>query len=153
MSIESELRAELRDAMKSGDTARRDVIRQIETEAAVARAAPGAGGEDGDELYRRVIAGYVKKMTKAAEEYRGLGERGRPMAERLAFEVDYLSRWLPATLDEDQTRALVDRAIAELGVGGDPKAVGRVVGRVMSAHRDEVDGALVNRLARRALEH
>jgi uncharacterized protein YqeY len=41
--------------------------------------------------------------------------------------------------------------IAEMSVAGDPKASGRVVGAIMKAHKDEVDGGLVNRLVSAAL--
>lgn len=152
MSIESDLESELKDAMRTGDQARRDVIRQVRSEVGVARTAPGFSGEAGDDLYRAVIDSYVKKMRKALDEYRGLGERGAGMAEKLAFEVEYLSRWLPTRLDEEQTRELVRRTIQELEVSGDPKASGRVIGHVMKHHKDEVDGALVSRVAHAELE-
>lgn len=152
MTIHDDLRAELVQAMKAGDRPRRDVIRQIETEVSLARSAPGFKGDEGDSLYRATIGAYVKRMEKAIEEYRGLGERGAPMVEKLTYEVTYLSRWLPTRLGEAETRALVHRAIAELGVEGDPKAAGRVTGHLMKAHRDELDGTLVNRLVREALE-
>lgn len=151
MSIESELESDLKDAMRSGDKARRDVIRQVRSEVGVARTAPGFSGETGDELYRSVIEGYVKKVSKSLDEYRGLGDQGADMARKLEYEIDYLSRWLPTKLGEAETRGLVDEAIRELGVEGDPKASGRVIGHVMKSHKDEVDGGLVNRLVRDAL--
>ncbi len=150
MSIHDELTAELRDAMRAKDARRRDVIRQIETEVTKVKTSPGFSGEVDDELYRKVISSYVKKMAKAKEEYEAAGERGREMAEKLAWEIDYLSRWMPQTLGEEETRALVREAIAELGVGEDPKAVGRVVGHLMKSRRD-LDGATVNRLVREEL--
>lgn len=151
MSIHDELRAELEDAMRARDARRRDVIRQIETEVATARSASGFSGEVGDELYRSVIASYTKRMQKSVEEYEQLGERGAEMAEKLSFEVDYLSRWLPTSLGEDETRSLVRTAIADLGVAGDPKAMGRVIGHVMKSGGEELDGSLVSRLVREEL--
>jgi uncharacterized protein YqeY len=151
MSIKEELAEELRDAMRAQDRARRDVIRQVETEVAVARSQPGFEGEVDDDLYRTVIAAYVKKMDKARDEYVEIGERGAAMAEKLGFEVEYLSRWLPSKLDESATRELVRSAIAELGVAGDEKAAGRVTGQVMKSHGQDVDGGLVNRIVREEL--
>lgn len=151
MTIREELAAELRDAIRAKDARRRDVIRQIETEVTMARSAPGFAGEVDDALYRRVIASYVKKMTKAIEEYRGLGERGAEMVDKLSFEVEYLGRWLPKRLGEDETRRLVREAITELEAAGDPKASGRVIGYIMKEHADEVDGSLVARLVREEL--
>lgn len=151
MSIREELASELREAMRSGDTARRDVIRQIESEVAVAKTAPGFRGDVDDDLYRRVIVSYSKKMAKAVEEYRALGERGNSMAERLSCEVEYLRRWVPSTLGEDETRQMVRDLISELGVAGDPTAAGRVIGTLMKRGGEGLEGALVNRIAREEL--
>ncbi len=147
MSIKNELRGELVNAMKAGDRGRRDAIRSVEAEIQTRRTAPGFSGTgEDDDFYQQVIAGYVKKMRKAASEYADLGERGREMSEKLAFEADYLSRWLPAHLDEEQSRKLVAETVALLGVEGQPRAQGRVMGHIMTAHRQEVDGSLISRL-------
>ena len=151
MSIKEELAAELKEALRSSDRNRKDVIRAIETEVSRAKAEPGFEGDINDDLYRTVIASYVKKMLKAREEYDEMGERGAEMAEKLTFETEYLSRWLPTMLDETATRELVYQAITELSVD-DPKRAGQVVGHIMRDHKGEVDGALVNRLVREALE-
>jgi uncharacterized protein YqeY len=150
MSVQEELRAELKDAMRQRDQGRLDAIRQVESELSVVKSAPGFKGEVDDALYQQVIATYVKRMDKARKEYEELGERGEEMAQKLAFEVDYLSRWLPKKLSEEDTRVLVRSAIAELGVS-DPKQVGKLVGHLMKSRGGELDGALVNRLAREEL--
>jgi uncharacterized protein YqeY len=150
-TIKDQLAAELRDAMRTQDRDRRDVIRQIETEVAVARAEPGFSGEVDDDLYRRVIGSYVKKMDKARGEYQAAGERGEAMAAKLGFEVEYLRRWLPSHLGEEETLRLVEETIADLGVT-EPKQAGQVIGRLMRDRGDELDGALVNRLVRQVLD-
>lgn len=149
MTIQEELAGELREAMKAGDTARRNVIRQVETEIAVAKAAPGFKGDVDDELYSRTIVSYVKKMEKARQEFAALGDRGAEQAAKLAYEVEYLSRWTPQLAGVDETRALVKAAIVELGVD-DPKMAGRVTGHVMKSGAG-LDGGLVNRLVREEL--
>jgi uncharacterized protein YqeY len=151
MSIQDELANELNDAMRSKDARRRDVIRQIQTEIATARSEPGFKGDLDDALYQKVIGSYVKKMDKSRAEYEGYGDRGVEMADKLAFEVEYLSRWLPTRLDEEATRRLIEEAITELGVAGDEKAAGRVTGHLMKTRGDDLDGGLVNRLVREAL--
>ncbi len=152
MPIKDELSAELHAAMKAGDAGRRDAIRQVETEVAKAKSEPGFDGEVDDELYLRVIRSYVRTMAKVLAEYEGLGERGRPQAEKIGYEISYLERWLPSLLGEDETRAIVAAAVDELGVAGDPQQSGRVIGHVMKSGREGLDGALVNRLVREHLE-
>lgn len=151
MSIEQELAIELRSAMKEKDAARRDVIRQVQTEAATARSQPGFSGEVDDAFYQGVIASYVKKMDKSRQEYAEMGGRGEQMADKLAFEVEYLARWLPQKLDEEATRSLVAETIDELGVSGDERAAGRVTGHLMKTRGGDLDGGMVNRLVREEL--
>lgn len=145
-SIHEQLQDELRDAMRAGDKPRKDVIRQIETEVSTARSEPGFSGEADDTLYEKVIASYVKKMDKSRQEYLEMGERGAAMAEKLAFEIEYLGRWLPKKLGEDETRQLVRETISELGVAGDPRASGRVTGTLMKSRGADLDGGLVARI-------
>lgn len=151
MTIQDEIRAELKDAMRAKDQLRLDVLGQIETEVSVAKSAPDFIGEIDDELYRKVIGAYVKRMHKAIEEYRRLGSRAEEMATKLSFEVGHLGRWLPRRLDEQATRELVRQAIAELGVAG-PQAAGRATGLLMEKHHNTVEGALVSRIVREELE-
>ncbi|MGA7096922.1 MAG: GatB/YqeY domain-containing protein [Acidimicrobiia bacterium] len=151
MTIEAELAEELQDAMRAKDGPRRDVIRQITTEVSQAKSQPGFHGRVDDDLYRQVISSYVKKMDKSRNEYLEYGDRGAAMAEKLGYEIDYLSRWLPKKMDAELTRELVRRAISELGVAGDGKAAGRVTGEVMKGHGADLDGALVNRIVREEL--
>ena len=134
MTIQEQLSAELIDAMKAQDAPRRDVIRQVD-----------------DALCRKVTASYVKKMAKSRAEYADLGERGEAMANKLANEVEYLSKWLPSKLGEEETRSLVAAAVDELAVAGDEKAAGRVTGHLMKSHGKDLDGALVNRVVREEL--
>ena len=150
MSIAEELAAELKDAMKAKDSARRDVIRQIETEVARAKAEPGFEGEADDDLYRKVVSSYTKKMDKARGEYEAAGERGADLAAKLAFEVEYLSRWLPQAMGEDETRALIAEAIEVTGAS-EPGQAGMVVGHIMKSGTEGLDGSVVNRLVREAL--
>jgi uncharacterized protein YqeY len=151
MSIKDELANELKDAMKTKDAPRRDVIRQVQTEISVARSQPGFSGEPDDDFYRQVIAAYVKKMEKSRQEYSDLGERGEAMAVKLGYEVEYLSRWLPQKLEAEATRALVREAIIEMGVEGDEKAAGRVTGHLMKSRGEDLDGGLVSRMVREEL--
>lgn len=148
MTIQTQLADELKDAMKTQDKPRRDVIRQVQTEIATARSQPDFDREVDDLFYQQVIGSYVKKMDKARAEYADLGDRGAEMAAKLEFEVEYLSRWLPTKLGVEETRSLVSAAIADSGVAGDEKAAGRVIGELMKSHGKDLDGGLVNRLVR-----
>lgn len=148
--ISEDLENELKDAMRQRDRARTDVIRQIKTEVTVLTSSSGFDRAVDDALYIDVIGSYVKKMQKAKGEFEKAGERGKEQADKLSYEIDYLSRWLPAKLGEEETRSLVAKAVADVGAS-DAKDIGRVMGAVMKSEAD-LDGALVNRLVREQLE-
>lgn len=149
MTIKEEFAANLKAAMRAKDKPQINVIRQIESEIGVVKSAPGFDGEIDDALYTKTIGAYVKKMKKAQAEFEAAGERGVEQAAKLGYEVDYLSRWLPVQADEATTRQLVKAAIEELGID-DPKQLGRLIGHIMKSGA-ELDGGLVNRLAREEL--
>ncbi len=150
MSIKDDLAGDLEEALRAKDRGRLDAIRLVKTEAAVAASEPGFTGDpDSDEFYELVISAFVKRMSKAKAEYETYGERGAAMAAKLGFEVDYLSKFLPERADPNDTSALVEAAIADLGAT-DVKQAGRVIGHIMKQH-DGLDGALVSQLVRQAL--
>ena len=150
MSIQEDLLSEMKTAMKARDKSRLDVIRMIRSKVQEATTASGFSGEVDDALHMQVIALYCKQMQKAIPDYESQGERGAEMIQKLQYEIDYLSKYLPQKLGEEETRALVAGIVSELGAT-DRSQMGRVMGMVMKNHRDEVDGGLVKRLVDEAL--
>jgi uncharacterized protein YqeY len=149
MTIEQQLKEDQKDAMRAKDRATLNAIRSVQSEVATARSAPGFSGFVDDDLYTATISTYVKRIRKSKDEYDAMGERGADQSATLAFEIDYLTRFLPQTLDEAATAALVDRTIDELGADASIPT-GRVIGAVMKSG-ENVDGTMVNRLVRERL--
>ena len=144
MTISDDLSAALKEAMKAKDKPKLDAIRQVQTEVAKKKAEKGE--EATDELVLGVISSYVKKMTKAVEEYQSLGDRGTEMAEKIQFEIDFLSGWLPEQLSEEEVVVIIDEVLAEMG-DIDMSQMGKIIGAVM-AKADGLDGAVVSKLVK-----
>lgn len=144
MTIEDQLKEDQIAAMRAKDRATLNAIRSVQSEVATAKSAPGFTGEVDDDVWRATIATYVKRLRKSKDEYSAMGERGAEQAAVLAFEIDYLTQFLPKTLDEAATAALVDQTIADIGANASTPP-GQVIGAVMKSGED-VDGALVARL-------
>ncbi len=149
MSIELQLRDDQKSAMRARDKATLNAIRSVQAEVATAKSAPGFTGEVDDDLYRRTITTYVKRISKSLTEYRTMGERGEEHVKTLSFEVEYLQRYLPQALDEAATRALIEEVLAGFDANIEPQ-VGQIIGIVMRSDND-LDGALVNRIVREVL--
>ena len=144
MAISDDLSSALKEAMKAKDKPKLDAIRQIQTEVAKKKAEKGE--EATDELVLGVISSYVKKMTKAVEEYQSLGDRGVEMAEKIQFEIDFLSGWLPEQLSEEEVVTIIDEVLTEMG-DVDMSQMGKIIGAVM-AKADGLDGSVVSKLVR-----
>ena len=147
MALIDDLSTSLKEAMKAKDKPRLDAIRQVQTE--IAKKKSEKGEEATDELVLGVISSYVKKMAKAVDEYNSLGERGAEMAEKIQFEIDFLSQWLPEQLSEEDVEKLVDEVLTELGEV-DMSQMGRIIGAVM-AKGDGIDGSIVSRIVKQKL--
>ena len=146
MSIEQDLDARLKQALRDKDQPTLDVVRMVKSKVQERRTAKGFAGEVDDALLRDVIGAYRKQLQKAAEEYEKLGERGADQLGKLRFEIGFTSQFLPATMGDAELRTLVEGRIAALGVT-DAKQVGKLVGDVMKTHRGQVEAADVKRIA------
>ena len=147
MALVDDLSAALKEAMKAHDKPKLDALRQVQTERAKKKSEKGE--EATDELVLAVISSYVKKMTKAVEEYQTLGDRGTEMAEKIQFEIDFLSEWLPEQLSEEEVEKIVDAVLIEMG-DIDISQMGKVIGAVMSKG-DGIDGSLVSKIVKSKL--
>ena len=147
MALIDELSTSLKEAMKAKDKPKLEAIRQVQTEVAKKKAEKGE--EATDELVLGVISSYVKKMTKAVEEYQSLGDRGVEMAEKIQFEIDFLSEWLPEQLSDQEVEKIIDEVLGELGEV-DLSQMGKIIGAVMSKS-ERIDGSVVSRLVKEKL--
>ena len=144
MALADDLSTALKEAMKAKDKPKLDAIRQIQTE--IAKKKSEKGEEVNDELVLGVISSYVKKMAKAVDEYKSLGEKGEEMANKIQFEIDFLTTYLPEQLSEEEVEKSVDDVLAELG-DADMSQMGRVIGAVM-AKGDGIDGSIVSKIVK-----
>ena len=144
MALADDLSSALKDAMKAKDKPKLDAIRQIQTEIAKKKAEKGE--EVNDDLVLGVISSYVKKMIKAVEEYQSLGDRGQEMAEKIQFEIDFLSTYLPEQLSDEEVEKIFEEVLSELG-DVDISQMGRVIGAVM-AKGDGIDGSIVSKIVK-----
>ena len=144
MALIDDLSSSLKEAMKAKDKPKLDAIRQVQTE--IAKKKSEKGEEATDELVLGVISSYVKKMVKAVEEYQSLGDRGIEMANKIQFEIDFLSQWLPEQLSEEEVSKIVDEVLSEMGEV-DMSQMGKIIGAVM-AKSDGLDGSVVSKIVR-----
>ncbi len=146
MSLIADIEAELRQAMKERDSARRDALRLL------LNALRGAEKEllrplhEEEEL--QVLQRERKRRQEAIEAYRAGGREEQARAEE--YELRVLEEFMPEPLSEEELERIVDDAIAEVGATS-LRDLGRVMADVMPQVAGRADGSLVSRMVREKL--
>ena len=140
MDVRQRLSAALKDAMKAKEADRLSTLRLIN--AAIKDrdiALRGTGAEEGAVVGEDDVLAILGRMVKQRQESaRAYEEGGRlELAEKELAEIRVISEFLPRQLDEDETGAAVDAAIAETGASSI-----RDMGRVMAALKDRYTGQM-----------
>ena len=150
MALKDQLPEDLKNAMRAGDSIRRDVLRSLLTaisnaeiarvnvkdETATRQALPDADVLD-------VIRKQVKQRRESAAEYRN-GKR-EELATREEAEAEILGAYLPPELSREDIAAEVRVAIAETGASG-PVGKAKVMPLVMAKLKGKADGRIINEI-------
>lgn len=150
MSLAREIDDRMKAALKARDAASLSCLRMVKAKMKEHAIDKRISGELPDDTAQEIIGAYVKQLRKAIPEFEKGGEAAVDRLEALRFEISYLEPFLPKLLDEEQTRAIVEKTIADLG-NPPLKKSGMVIGAVMKAHKTEVDPGLVRRLVEEQL--
>lgn len=136
--LSARIHEDVKAAMKSGDTLRRDTLRLLE--AAVKNREIEVGRPLDDDEVREVAVKEGKRRRESIEAFTAAGRTD--LAEREQAELGVLSPLLPEQLSDAALDTLIDEAIAETGATT-AKEMGRVMGQVMARAKGRVDGAVV----------
>jgi uncharacterized protein YqeY len=139
---------QLKDAMRARDKARTSALRNIRAALLLKMKAGTAGDALSDDEAVAVLRTLAKQRMESIEAFQAGGREDLVAAERA--ELGVVEEFLPRLADEETTRAWVGEAIEASGAQG-LSDLGKVMGRLMGAHKGEIDGKLANRLVREAL--
>lgn len=160
-ALDERLMADLKEAMRAGDTTRRDVIRYLRSafkNAQIARvefAEDATGGGDdvkraaerdqplGDAEELAVLQRQIKQRQDSIEQFERAGRAD--LVERESAQLTVLREYLPQGLSAEEIEALVRAVIAETGASGPkdmklvmPAAIARAAGRADSRALSDV---------------
>jgi uncharacterized protein YqeY len=142
MTLRQTLDADMKAAMKSGDTTTRDTLRMIL--GGLKKLDVDLGRDVTDDDVMGALMNAAKTRQQSIDEF---GKAGRQdLVAKETAELEVVRRYLPKQLGETETRALVQALIAELGLAS-KKDVGRLMKEAMARHKGAVDGKLVQKLA------
>ena len=146
MSLIAEIEAQLKDAMRERDDARRDALRLILSSLRGAEKELQRPLHDDEEL--QVLQRERKRRAEAAEAFRSAGRDEQAATEEEELEI--IEEFMPEAVGEDELEQIVDDAIAETGATS-LRDLGRVMADVMPQVAGRADGSVVSQLVREKL--
>lgn len=148
--LRARLTTEMKEAMKAGDKAKLATVRMIQ--AALKDKDIEARGLGKEPTSEEDLLALLQKMIKQRNESAAVYDQGgRPeLAENERNEVAIIAGFLPQQMDEAETRAAIEKAVAETGAAG-PKDMGKVIAALKGAYAGRMDFAKASGFVKEAL--
>lgn len=138
--IHTQIKEELKEAMREKDSVRLNVIRGLLTafmnDLVSKKRKPNE--ELGDDEVIEVIRRGVKQRKDAIDQFEKGGRKD--LADSEKAELVHLDKYLPKLMSQDEITPLVQAKIKELGIT-DKSKVGQLTGALMKDLKGKADGA------------
>ena len=146
MTMKAKLEDDLKQAMRSRDTVRRDVIRYLRSEI---RNQEIKVQEDLDD------DGVVQVLSRQAQQRRdsiqAFAEGNRPdLVEKEQAELAIIMEYLPQQMTRDEIASLVQQVVDDVGATG-PGDMGKVMSQIMPQVRGRAEGGEVSSIVMETL--
>ena len=149
MTLREQIIADLKDAMRSGNTSKRDTLRMLDSSIKnfeIAKRKRETGLDEEEVL--DVISRSVKQHIDSIKQFE---EGGRPeLAEQEKVELEILQSYLPEQMSQEEVMVVVEQVVDRLGATSMGE-MGKVMGSVMAELRGRVDGNIVRELVTKKL--
>jgi uncharacterized protein YqeY len=140
----------MKEAMKGGDKRRLSTVRMIQ--AALKDKDIEARGAGKGQASEEEILGLLQKMIKQRQESIAIYEQAarKELADQEREEVAVIQSFLPQQMDEAETRAAIEAAIAETGAAS-MKDMGKVIGALRGKYAGRMDFGKASALVKELL--
>lgn len=150
MSLKEKILGDLKEALKSGDNFKRDVLRLLSsaiknTEIEKLKKEEGLN----DQEIIDVVKKAVKQRKDSVEQYEKGGRSD--LAEKEKKEIDVISIYLPSQMDEEKIREIIKEVIIRIGAASQ-KDFGKVMGMAMKKVQGQADGDMVKKIVEKELK-
>lgn len=144
-AIKEKMAQDLKEAMKSGDTFKRDTLRLLNS--ALKQVEVDKRIELSDDDVIGILKSAYKQREDALEAY--INASREDLAQKEKQEMDIILSYLPKQLSDDELKEAVKQIIAEVGAVG-----GKDLGKVMGAAKklsQVADGKRISAVAKEIL--
>lgn len=148
MSLEKQIMAEMKDAMKAKNEAALRGLRAIKAEIIKAKTEPGAGGEINEATEQKFLQKMMKQRRDSLEIFEKQGRQDLAIKEK--EEIELIERFLPKQLTEAEIKEVVAAIITQTGAGS-PADMGKVMGVASKQLAGLADGKKISNIVKELL--
>lgn len=141
-----QLQEELKIAMKAGEKAKMMGLRNIIGKIKAAQIDKGETLTNEESL--KILKTAAKQLKESIDQYQKGGRDD--LAEKEAFELTLLEKYLPEQLSEEQIRQTVKNIVRNTGAGS-MQDMGKVMGATMQELAGSADGKIVQKIVKEEL--
>lgn len=139
MSLQEQIKNDIKEAMKAKEVARRDALRLLSS--AIKQVEVDERKELTDDDIIAIIQKQVKQRNDAASQYK---EAGRDdLYDKEVAEIKVFEAYLPAQLSDEELEAAIKEIISEVGAES-MKDMGKVMGAAKAKIGSQADGKRIN---------
>ena len=148
MSLEQQIMAEMKDAMKAKNEGVLRSLRAIKAEIIKAKTEPGAGGEIDAATEQKFVQKMMKQRRDSLEIFDKQGREDLAVKER--EEIQVIERFLPKQMDEAEIKEAVAAIIAQTGASS-LADMGKVMGAASKKLAGLADGKTISTIVKNLL--
>ncbi|MGW8221148.1 MAG: GatB/YqeY domain-containing protein [Syntrophobacteria bacterium] len=146
MSLQEEISAALKDAMRARDEAKMSTLRLVLT--AIKKREKEARSLLEDQEVVSVITSQMKQRRESIEQYRKAGRED--LAQTEENELHILQGYMPEQVSEEEISKTLDEIIAEVGAVS-MKDMGKVMKAAMAKLAGKAEGGAINAMVKAKL--
>jgi len=141
MSLEQNIMAEIKDAMKSKNEAVLRSLRAIKAEIIKAKTEPGAGGQISEDTELKMLQKMVKQRKDSLEIFQQ--QNRTDLAQKEQEEIAVIEKFLPKQLGDTEIKEALSKIITEVGATS-PADMGKVMGIATKQLAGKADGKAIS---------
>lgn len=148
MSLEQQIMAEMKDAMKAKNEGVLRSLRAIKAEIIKAKTEPGAGGVIDTAIEQKFLQKMMKQRRDSLEIFEKQGREDLAVKER--EEIEVIERFLPKQMTETEIKEAVAAIILQTGAAS-PADMGKVMGVASKQLAGLADGKTISTIVKELL--
>ncbi len=146
MSLNQQIKSDIKDAMRAKDTVKRNTLRNIQ--AAVKQIEVDERRDVTDADLETIMMKYLKQREDAKTQFADAGRND--LVEKEDAEIAIVKAYLPEPMDDTELENVLKEVIASTGAES-MKDMGKVMGAAKGAIGSRADGGRINQMVKKLL--